>query len=240
MKYFIFTIILISFYGCNDVVDWKRESTEFTSQNNYTTQLLPGIKFTRNIYCWTNSGSANGNFCEYPDMGWLNLSNNNFTSHGCDEVIPMSFEFTAPIVEGSFSSRIRDLNNYWDDIKLTIFVTSTPTENVTTNNISLNPGDSIVFNDSLIYNGINTNSWNNGCISNPYFPSNTEKIECEIYPNIKWVSIEPASFTLTQNDFQNIRITFHYFDPGFYNIYVVKKYEWKTTPDYILFNVTMN
>jgi hypothetical protein len=119
-------------------------------------------------------------------------------------------------------------------------VTNTPTENVSSYNVSLNPGDSSVITVPVAYNGIDVSSWNNNCISNPYFPSSTQTINYEVYKDINWVKVEPLSVTLNQNEIRDINFTIYYSNPGIYKVYIIKKVKWQRNPYYILLNVTMN
>jgi hypothetical protein len=240
MKYiflFIFTIILC---GCEDSVEWKKETTDFSTSNSYPIQMLPGMKFTTVIYHWSTHGSLTGKLTESPDMGWLNMPISNFTSQGCSGIVPVYFDMIATDVIDTYSARIMDLNNHWSDLKLTMVVTNSPSENVTSYNISLNPGDSSVITIPAEYDGIDVSSWNNNCISNPYFPSSTQTINYEVYKKINWIKVEPLSVTLNQNETRDINFTIYYSNPGVYKVYIIKKVEWQRNPYYILLNVTMN
>lgn len=233
-------IISALLLGCENSLDWEKETTNFSTQDTISVQLLPGISFTSYHYFWSNSGSREAQLTEMPDMGWLTISNPNFISQNCSTVVTVPFQLLSPQNESEYDARIHDNKNSWPEIKFKMLVTSSPNENVRQNNITLIQGDTIFYIDTISYNGLDVSGWNNSCIQNPYYPSNTQEVQYEIFQNLNWVKIEQASFTLQQNIQQSVSIKFNYYQSGNYKVYIIKKLQWRSKPQYLLFNITMN
>lgn len=240
MKKSIFLLFLVMIYGCDSGVEWKKETTNFNCDKEQIIQLLPGMKFTTIRYYWSNSGTTIGKLKQSPTMAWLDFPLTIITSYGCSNVIPVLFPMEVPGAFGDYSAKIIDGNNRWVDLKITMRVTDNPTENINVHNVTINQNDSFHYIDQITYSGLDVSSWNNNCVSNPYFPSNSQKIEYEKYQDFNWIKIEPLISYLSPNETKSTKISFYYYKPGIYKIYIIKKLEWEKSPHYILFNITMN
>jgi len=167
----------------NDNELYKKANINF----EYQLELFPGQVFNGWYYYWSNGGSAEtGNFQINPPVSWLTISPTSFTSNSCSDIIPISYNFNAPIIPGIYTTSIEDLNGIWDDTEVTLSVTEQPSTAI---NLSyqVSNGQSISVFDTLYWNGFGPF----GCQSN-YIPGNTKLFSFREKDSVSWFRINPT------------------------------------------------
>lgn len=157
----------------------------------YELELFPGQVFSGLYYYWSNGSSAvTGNFQINPQVSWLTISPTTFTSNSCNDIIPISYNFTAPTIPGIYTTSIEDLNGIWDNTEVTLSVTEQPSTAI---NLSyqVSNGQSISVFDTLSWNGFGPF----GCQSN-YIPGNTKLFSFREKDSVSWFRINPTDLTV--------------------------------------------
>jgi hypothetical protein len=186
----------------------KSASSIFNTQNkgmdDYILELFPGQEFEGWYYYWSTGGSANGSLKETPEVGWLSLNPDRFTSTGCNNIIPVMYFFQAPMTEGVYKTVIIDNNGIWDSIKVELRVTLSPEKYVRKR--------FGIYQDILSYKSCLRNdpfNWaDNACIKD-YFPADSIQYNFHINPEIDWLSISPVTAKTYRNEPKSLQNTLY-------------------------------
>ena len=220
----------------NDSFERKQESSakvktiQNKGSNDYILELFPGQLFIGWCYCWSNGGSLTGNYKVNPEVGWLSVKPNKFTSTGCADIIPLKYSFVAPMKEGVYITNLIDSTGNWGTQRIELRVTKSPKDNIITRKIGINQ-NSISYKSYLWNYPFN---WDNSCIID-YYPSDSLEYNYTINPAINWLTISPSSGKIFRNGRQDLQITIkkklfdstwvtheckYYAYPTFYHYYV--------------------
>lgn len=168
----------------------------------YNINLFPGQVFSGWYYYSANGAAAN--LSESPNVNWLSLSPNQFTSTSCSNIIPVSFNFIAPSTPGLYTTTIVDLNNNWGAFPINLTVTENPT---------INSYDStVILSINEIANRYQNSSYtpfpNIGCTSS-YYPANSTFVTHTLRPNVNWLNINPSTYSVNINSSLTVTKTFN-------------------------------
>lgn len=200
---------------------------------DYNIELLPGLSYQGWYYFWSTGDTLAAAFVEQIDVPWLTLSGNNFTSTGCNDIAPVGFHFSAPVVPGIYTAVVEDLNGNWDDVNVTLIVSENPlAADVFT--FAANAGDTVLYTDDEDWDGFSL-----GCL-NPYFPGSTQAYVIAEFPEAPWMTINPTAFTLGEFEVKTIEFSMTSEVNGDFSTHVVYHKEWRSRPKLFRyeFNVT--
>lgn len=204
----------------------------------YYIELLPGSNFTGSWYYFnpgTMEDTSTANLVENPDVTWLTVSPNQFTDIGDGIATKVDFIFSTPFVPGTYSTIIVDLNGFWQEIFITLVVTTTPTLNVA------------FFNEQVIINEPFSWSYWSMCPAyffwdeyNQYYFYNSMNVDHYEYPPQSWFSISPASFTFFPLDSTLVTYSATLTSAGNDSILIFKTKQFSSWPFYhkFYFDVT--
>jgi hypothetical protein len=153
----------------------------------YELELFPGQVFTGWYYYWSTGGTVTGNFQITPAVSWLTISPNNFTSTSCNDIVPITYSFTAPKTTGVYNAVIQDMNGIWANTNVTLHVTENPTPTFE-RSYQVNQGQTISQFDTLHWNGFGPF----GCQGN-YIPGNDRLFKYTEQEPVPWFAINPSS-----------------------------------------------
>lgn len=184
----------------------QKNSIDVKSDQNkaiedYIIELFPGQEFDGWYYYWAIGGIKNCNLKEYPEVGWLSVSPNTFTSTGCTNIIPVKYSFIAPMEEGVYVSNLIDNNGTWDTMRVELTVTKSP-KNCIIRRIGINQ-------DVLSYKSMMKNpalNWNDNTCVKDYWPADSIKFDFYLESGLDWLKISPLSGKTFRNEkqiFQN-------------------------------------
>jgi hypothetical protein len=201
---------------------------------SYTLELLPGQVFSGWYYFWLVSGdSISASLSEEIDQPWLTISPTTFSSGSCEDIKPVEFTFQAPLEPGVYSVTIIDNNQNWDDVLVTIYVTSNPTI-VDSRILEVPVNETHVQLDTIGWYGFT----NFSCVD-LYIPGDTSRAKYTLYPTVDWLKITPSQMTFRINQTAIVQKKFLITEPGSFEVYEVLEGQWFSSPRFIHWQVNV-
>ena len=138
----------------------------------YDIELMPGQIFSGYWYYATNGNTLNAHISESPEVSWVVLEGETFTSTSCSDIHPLVIHFISPDIPGVYLTNLIDDSSHWQTIQVHLTVTTTPTPDYTVDYQVTQP-DSLFDEEDILYEGFPM-----GCLSS-YVPGQTEEIHIQ-------------------------------------------------------------
>lgn len=201
---------------------------------DYFIELLPGSSFTGSWYYYNSSTTGDTSIAylvESPDVTWLMVSPTQFSDYGDGIATRVDFIFSTPSTPGTYSTVITDANGYWQDLFITLVVTTTPTLYIS------------VFEEQVNINELFT--WSNWtrCPAyfyfsdfNQYYYFSSMAVNHYEFPPESWFNLSPASFVLYPLDSTLVTFNATLISAGNDSILIYRSKQLYTWPYYFKFN----
>lgn len=198
---------------------------------DYDVELFPGYVFDGWLFYWTLGGPLTADFQENPDVPWLTINPTTFTSDSCEDIVPVSYAFSAPMTPGFYTTTIEDQNGNWANTNVMLTVTNSPTLNDSIF-IQIFSGDTVTLVDTTKWTGFG----NFSCVSN-YIPDSTSGFLYTTIPPVPWLTIQPSDFPIFLNDTVFVQKVFTSNTIGTESTHEIQTKVWRTRPRYIYFTL---
>lgn len=169
-----------------------------TNERKYTVQLLPGQSFDGWWYFWTTGAPISADY-EVPAADWLTVSPTTFTSNSCSEPVAMRFQFKGLSQADTVTLSMRDRNNRYPTMVVTMEVTERPTQFVSSVPVRLAYGSFDILSLTAEWNGFT----NIGCQA-PYLPDSASTFKAVLQHQVDWLDILPDSVDVKYQEPESI------------------------------------
>ncbi|MCX7833941.1 MAG: T9SS type A sorting domain-containing protein, partial [Ignavibacteria bacterium] len=210
---------------------------------NDTLDFFPGTTFMSYWYYYSNTQNPiSANLKVVPQVTWLSITPNIFTSNNCSHVIPVIFNFTVPQQLGNYNVSIVDSNGNYNTINLLMRVTNNPLRYRTDSLISMQSGQTVQRYEKVFWRGLNAAGWVplGYCGPTTYIPGNQRTINYYKNPNVNWLTFNPANYTINLYDSIVVIKSFNPQPAGTYNVFECKHFQWLTYPRYVYWTVNVS